>query len=81
MFGRIALVIGSILFSLLVLELGARLIRGPEWLLKWPNLVLLERNTTVGTRHGRFTYDPQLGFISAPNFKSADTNYDAAATA
>ena len=76
MFGRIALVIGSILFSLLVLELGARLMRGPEWLLKWPNLVLLERNTTVGTRQGRFTYDPQLGFISAPNFKSADTNYD-----
>jgi len=77
MFGRFALVIGSILFSLLVLELGTRLMRGPEWLWKWQNLVLLERNTTVGTRQGRFTYDAQLGFISAANFKSTGTNYDA----
>ena len=77
MLGRIALVIGSILFSLLVLELGVRLWRGPEWLLKWPNLVLQERNTTAGMRHGRFVYDPQLGFISAPDFKSPATSYDA----
>jgi lysophospholipase L1-like esterase len=77
MFGRIALVIGSVLFSLLFLEVGARLWRGPEWLLKWPNLVLAERNTTAGSRSGHFTYDAQLGFISAPNFKSADINYDA----
>jgi lysophospholipase L1-like esterase len=77
MFGRIALVIGSVLFSLLVLELGARLVRGPEWLVKWPNLVLQERTTTADIRHGRFVYDPQLGFISAPNFTSPNTNYDA----
>lgn len=77
MLGRIALVIGSVLFSLLVVELGARLWRGPEWLLKWPNLVLEERNTTAGIRQGRFVYDPQLGFISAPGFKSADVSYDA----
>ena len=62
MLGRIALVISSMLITLLVVELGARLMHGPEWLWKWENLVLLERNMT-GTRHGRFVYDAQLGFI------------------
>ena len=76
MLGRIALVISSMLITLLVVELGARLMHGPEWLWKWQNLVLLERNMT-GTRHGRFVYDAQLGFISTPNFKSAEINYDA----
>jgi hypothetical protein len=76
MLGRIALVICSMLITLLVVELGARLMHGPEWLWKWQNLVLLERNM-ASTRHGRFVYDAQLGFISTPNFKSADINYDA----
>ena len=40
MAGRIALVIGSVLFSLIVLELGCRIARGPEWLVQWPNIVL-----------------------------------------
>ena len=76
MLGRFALVIGSILFTLLVVELGARLMRGPEWLGKWQNLVLLERDM-ADTRHGRFAYDAELGFIPTPNFTSADINYDA----
>jgi lysophospholipase L1-like esterase len=76
MLGRFALVIGSVLFTLLVLELGARLMRGPEWVWKWQNLVLVERDT-ADTRHGRFAYDAELGFIPTPGFKSADIAYDA----
>ena len=76
MLGRFALVIGSVLFTLLVLELGARLMRGPEWVGKWQNLVLVERDT-ADTRHGRFAYDAELGFIPTPGFKSADIAYDA----
>jgi lysophospholipase L1-like esterase len=74
--GRFALVIGSMLFTLLVVELGARLMRGPEWLWTWQNLVLVER-TTADTRKGRFAYDAELGFVPTPNFKSADITYDA----
>src|SRR5882757_5285878 len=77
MLGRIALVISSMLLTLLILELGARLMHGPEGAWKWQNLVLLERDPMAGTRHGRFVYDAQLGFISTPNFKSTDVNYDA----
>ena len=76
MLGRFALVIGSVLFTLLVLELGARLMRGPEWVGKWQNLVLVERDM-ADTRHGRFAYDAELGFIPTPGFKSADIAYDA----
>jgi GDSL-like Lipase/Acylhydrolase family len=76
MLGRFALVIGSVLFTLLVLELGARLMRGPKWLWKWQNLVLVERDM-ADTRHGRFAYDAELGFIPTPGFKSADIAYDA----
>jgi GDSL-like Lipase/Acylhydrolase family len=76
MLGRFVLVIGSVLFTLLVVELGARLARGPEWLSKWENRVLVER-TTADTRHGRFAYDAELGFIPTPGFTSADINYDA----
>jgi len=77
MLGRIALVISSMLLTLLILELGARLMHGPEGVWKWQNLVLLERDPMAGTRQGRFVYDAQLGFISTPNFKSTDVNYDA----
>jgi lysophospholipase L1-like esterase len=50
--------------------------RGPEWVWKWQNLVLVERDT-ADTRHGRFAYDAELGFIPTPGFKSADIAYDA----
>jgi len=76
MLGRLALVIGSLLFTLLVVELGARLMRGPERLWEWRNLVLVEREM-AGTRDRRFAHDAELGFIPTAGFKSADINYDA----
>src|SRR3981189_3738461 len=77
MLGRIALVISSMLLTLLILELGARLMHGPEGAWKWQNLVLLERDPMAGPRRRPFVYHAQLGFISTTNFKSTDVNYDA----
>src|SRR5215831_16681246 len=71
MAGRIALVVGSLLVGLILLELGCRLVRGPSWLVHWPNLVLQERLSTRAQGVGRLVQDPQLGFAARPGF-SAD---------
>src|SRR5438045_1522300 len=73
MAGRIALLAGSILFSLLVLELGLRLTQGWNGLVHWPNLVAKAR--TAGWATGaisRAVHDPQLGFVGHPGFRSGD---------
>jgi hypothetical protein len=80
MIGRIALVIGSILFSLLLLELGVRATRGWETLTHWPNLVVQAR--TLSWARGdssRAVPDTRLGFVGRPNFVSSDgeLTYDA----
>ncbi len=75
--GRIALVLGSVLFSLLVLELGCRLLRGPSWLVNWPNLVLQYRIGTKANGVGRLMPDPRLGFVATPGFAAKDLTYDA----
>jgi lysophospholipase L1-like esterase len=77
MTGRIALVIGSLLFSLLVLELGCRLLRGPSWLVHWPNLVLQYRIETKANGVGRLMPDQHLGFVATPGFAAKDLTYDA----
>jgi hypothetical protein len=76
MAGRIALVIGSLLFSLVVLELGCRLVRGPSWLVHWPNLVLQERIATKTQGVGRLVPDSQLGFVARPGFSANGMSYD-----
>ena len=76
MWGRAALVIGSVLFSLVVLELGCRLVRGPEWLVQWPNLVLQERIATKAQGVGRLVPDPRLGFVARPGFSANGMSYD-----
>src|SRR5437879_67283 len=75
--GRITLVLCSVLFSLLVLELGCRLLRGPGWLVHWPNLVLQERVNTKGQGVGRLVPDPSLGFVARPGFSANGLHYDA----
>ena len=77
MFGRITLVIASLLFSLLVLEIGCRAARGPHALLHWKNIVLDQRQGMA--RHNldtRFAYDRLLGYAQRPGFDSPDLNYD-----
>ena len=66
---RLALVAGSILFSLVVLELGVRALNGGQagWqgLTHWPNLVLQERATSWD-KHT--VHDPRLGFVPRPDY-------------
>ncbi|MBV8393429.1 MAG: SGNH/GDSL hydrolase family protein [Alphaproteobacteria bacterium] len=76
MFGRLLLLVGSVLFSLLLLEAGLRLARGPEWLVKAPNLVLEGRTLTRLGGEGRAVHDDRLGFVPKPGFTSRDVNYD-----
>jgi hypothetical protein len=78
MAGRLALVLGSVLFTLIVAELGARLWRGPATLLDWQNIVLRERRNTA-THHnaGRQIHDPELGFVPRPAISKDGFTYDA----
>jgi len=76
---RVALAAASVLFSLLVLELGCRLVRmGPEGLVHWPNIAR-ERmsNAENGADPCTYAYDAQLGWTSPPNCASAGYNIDA----
>jgi hypothetical protein len=80
MAGRIALLVGSILFSLIVLELGVRVSRGPGWLVHWPNLVVEARRLSWATGStSRAVPDPRLGFVGRPGYRSSDGSltYDA----
>lgn len=75
--GRIVLVAVSILIALVGLELVTRFNRGSEWLLRWPNFVLASQARFEGELQGQFAFDPRLGFVSRPDFKSAEANHDA----
>jgi len=75
--GRAGLVVGSIVVVLVVLELGCRLVRGPGWLVNWPNLVLQERRSTDAQGLGRLVKDPQLGFAARPGSRVNRMTYDA----
>jgi hypothetical protein len=62
---RLALLAASILFSLIVLELGVRALDGWQGLAHWPNLVLQAR-TASWDKHT--VPDPRLGFVPRPDF-------------
>lgn len=76
MAGRLALVVGSVLFALAVLEVGCRLWRGPEALLDWSNIVLDERRATRGAGDGRLMHDKLLGFVTRPGYTAQGVTYD-----
>jgi hypothetical protein len=75
MIGRTILVLGSVLFSLLAVELGARLWLGR--LADWRNIVLQDRRSTLAQGGGRLMHDARLGFISRPGFARDGFSYDA----
>jgi hypothetical protein len=78
MIGRLLLLVGSVLVTLILLELGLRLARGPEALLHWPNLVLQVRiGTAAQNLERRFVYDPTLGYVQRAGHSSPKMNYDA----
>ena len=72
----VLMVVGSVLFALILLELGCRLVRGPEWLVRWPNLVLKERLDTKAQGVGRIIPDRELGFVAKPSYSSRLFTYD-----
>lgn len=78
MLGRLALVVGSVLFSLLGLELACRVLADdPAYdLLRWPNLVLKARLDTKANSLGRMIHDDRLGFVARPYFVYAGLTYD-----
>jgi len=77
MFGRIALVLASVLCGLFMLEIGCRLVRGPEALLHWKNNVLEQRQIMARQNlDSRFSYDPRLGYVQRAGFGSKGLNYD-----
>ncbi|MFO1086012.1 MAG: SGNH/GDSL hydrolase family protein [Reyranellaceae bacterium] len=67
MMGRFALLLGSLLFGLTILELGARLVRGPEWLMQWPNLVTIHRTGSASDVARYAVHDNALGFAPLPD--------------
>ena len=76
----LALVVASVLFSLVMLELGLRAFNGEpggwQGLTHWPNLVLQAR-TASWDRHT--VPDPRLGFVPRPDFywEHGMAHYDA----
>jgi hypothetical protein len=76
---HVALVAASVLFSLLVLELGYRLMRmGPEGLVHWPNIARQRMsNAENGADPCAYAYDAQLGWTSPSNCTSVGYNIDA----
>ena len=76
MLGRGALVLGSVLVTLLALELGCRLWRGPSALLDWSNIILRERQATLNAGAGRLKRDSDLGFALRPGYAADGVTYD-----
>lgn len=73
---RTTLVLASVLFSLLVAEIAARIWRDPATLLNWTNLVLRDRRFTVAQGERRLMHDTQLGFIARPGYAGGGYSYD-----
>ena len=71
------LVVGAVLITLLAVELGCRLIRGPETLLHWTNWVQDERLKMARQNlGGRFVYEPTVGYVHSPGYTTGLLHYD-----
>ena len=70
-----ALVVGSLLTALLVLELGCRAATGT--LGDWHNIILKQRIETKAQTDGRHIYDPDLGWAPHPSYSFEGSNNDA----
>ena len=80
MVATIVLMAGSVLLSLVLLEVGCRLLlSGPGSLTHWPNLARERMGTgpDVASIRCQYAYDVQIGWISPPNCVSRTYNADA----
>lgn len=73
---RSVLVVFSLAIALFGLELACRWARGPEWLTRWPNFVLNQGAVFREELKQQFVFDPQLGYVPRPGFRSASVNHD-----
>jgi hypothetical protein len=68
---------GAVLVTLLMVELGCRLARGPEALLHWTNWVQDERLQMARQNlGGRFVYEPTVGYVHTPGYTTGLLHYD-----
>jgi GDSL-like Lipase/Acylhydrolase family len=74
--GIIGLVLGSILVTLVLLELGLRAWSG-IYLYKWPNFVLGAREALDKSEQSRFIDDPHLGYVPRPGYSVRGVSFDA----
>jgi hypothetical protein len=74
--GRLALLAVSIVATLVVLELGCRLVRGRYYLLHWPNLVLDLREGSVRYFHAVMSPDHEIGSVPRNGLVHADGTHD-----
>lgn len=65
---RLALITVSVVIALAMLEIGCRLLRGPQALLDWSNIILKERIATRQQTDGPMVPDPALGFVPRRNY-------------
>ncbi|HEY6982517.1 SGNH/GDSL hydrolase family protein [Reyranella sp.] len=72
---RIGLVLGSIVVSLVLLELGLRAWSG-AYLYKWPNFVLGARTVLAEREESRFADDALLGYVPRPNYAAGGVSFD-----
>ena len=80
--GRIALVAGSLVVALIVLELGCRLVQlGPRGLVEWQNLARLQMSESdsesEAARSCNYTWDADLGWSLPPNCRTPGYDTDA----
>src|SRR5579864_2726908 len=75
---NMALIVGSVIFTLAVLELGCRAWRGPHWLTHWPNIVWEQRRAVpMEWPVCAYIYDRTVGWAPHPDFRSPLYNVDA----
>lgn len=72
---RVGMVLGSVLLSLVLLELVVRVWTG--YLLHWPNFVLGARTVLAQHEKSRFIDDPLLGYVPRPNYAAKGVSFDA----
>ena len=76
----LGLVLGSIVAGFLLLEIGLRVLQGPQALLHWRNLVVasrIEERKEARAGSAAYIHDPTLGFVNNPGYSSPEINFDA----
>jgi hypothetical protein len=72
---RLILLSATVLLMLTAMELGCRVLRGPWFLIHWPNLVLLEAD--VHRLPCMFIHDDALGYVPEPNCQGPEHSHNA----